>query len=231
MTSQSQSAALGSQRRPAPPRASAPAAHPLRPVTYVPETYDPRQAPAAAAVIPGQYGLVYPGRRTGRGVWLALLMIVVGVVAFLSWRVTRTGASPQPGIVYTSATGHFSDRFPAEPSEVTRGLHGMTLHAAVVPGAAMVAEAALPAAVKGRAGQHLDSVAAGYARAAGAPLSGIKKLSVQGGPAMQANYIDPTSGELRSILVLAPTDRRLYLIVAPTGPTFDTLKQSFVALP
>lgn len=234
MTSESHPAAVGVTRRPAPPRPAAAPCVPAAPVTYVPDEYDPRHAPAAAAVTPGQYGLVHPTPRSGRGVWIALLLIVAAVVGFVGWRVTHTGTKAQSGTAYTSAAGHFSARFPAQPVEMSRterdGASRLTMHLAVVAGQGSVGEME----IAGHLGKNVSALAKRMAAGTGSDditLSSVKHFSFHGMRAMQGNYLQETTGELVTVLVAVQSKRRLYLVLGSTGPTFDVLKDSFAVAP
>jgi hypothetical protein len=229
MTSHSETASLGVARRPAPPRSAASIRAFASPVTYLPEQYDPRQQPAPIAVTAGHFGLVHPKPRTGRAVWLALLVIVASVVGFLGWRVLNTTAGPTD-VTYTSAAGHFTASFPAQPIETMRSeSHGkwrLEYHTVAVAGRAVVTEATvvgrLPAA--NRLGEVM---VARFTDVAGLTLSSIKNFTFHGDKARQGTFFT-LDGQAFSVLVVAPPGRRIYALSAPLGTAFDTLKESFV---
>jgi hypothetical protein len=234
MSSHPQTAAIGVPRRPAPPRSAASYQAFASPVSYVPEQYDPRQVPAPMAMTAGQFGLVRPKQRTGRAVWLALLLILAASVAFVGWRASRTGAPTEAGVAYTSAAGHFSVRFPAAPIESTRtardGPSRLTLRLADVPGQGAVAEVHVAGSPAGTMSKLADRLAAGVG-SHGISLSSVKHFTFHGMRAVQGNYIQPSTGELVTVLVAARSTRELFLIVGRTGSTFDALKTSFAVVP
>lgn len=232
MTSESHTA-VGPHRRPAPPGpASAPEYTFARPVSYVPDAYDPKHMPAVAASMSGQFGMVYPAQRTGRSVWFALLLIVASVVAFVGWRAQQSGASDSSsGVTYTSAAGHFSARFPAQPAESVKSeRHGpvrLVTHTTAVPGEAVVAEVEVGGPIPGDAQRFSRHLVAGLSTIDGSELTSVKNTRFQGSPARQGNVFGPNTGRLFTVLVVARSARRYYLVIAPTGPEFDTLKASF----
>ena len=231
MTSQSDSAAAGARRRPTPPRpAAAPQYAFAAPVTYTPDAYDPKQVPAVASSLPGQFGLVYPAQRTSRSVWVALLLIIASVIGFVGWRAQHSGASDSSsGITYTSTGGHFVAHFPSQPTETTRTSQyrnaRFAFHTVAVQGAAVVVEAAisghLPADPQTVRGYMIRRITSG-----GMGLTSVKALTFRGAPARQGNLVEPT-GDVFSVLVLAPSARRYYVLAAPLGTQFDALKESF----
>lgn len=248
MTSQYDTTATRTpRRRPSPPRPVADqrrasgavaAAAPLTalgPITYVPDAYDARHAPTAATLSSGQVGIVYPGHRSGRGVWVVLALIVAAVVGFVGWRVMHTGSPTEPGIAYTSAAGHYSVRFPEQPTMLTKtesdGHTKLVIHLAFVPGQGGV----LDAQVTGPLTSHVDKLAASFAADMGGEndvtLTGVRRFDFAGAPARQGNFIAPTTGQLMSVLQVEPSRRRFYLVMGLTGPSFDTLKDSFHILP
>jgi hypothetical protein len=236
MTSQSRTAAVGARRRPAPP---GPAVAPpmtvvSAPATYVPETYDPRHTSDPAATLPGQFGLVIPKQRTGRGVWVVLLLIVASILAFVGSRAMHTAPAEQPGVAYTSTAGHFTARFPTQPVEVTKtvrnGKATLAMHLAVAPGQGSVGELAITGSVKGNAVKLTQQLAASVGSAA-VTLTSVKNFVFQGMRAQQGNYIRPDTGELATAMVVVKSKHRLYLVLGLTGPTFDALKESFRPLP
>jgi hypothetical protein len=232
MTSESHPA-VEPRRRPAPPGpASAPEYTVARPVSYVPDAYDPKQLPAVAVSMPGQFGVVYPAQRTGRSVWFALSLIVASVIAFVGWRAQQSGASDSSaGLSYTSTAGHFSAHFPAQPTELVkserRGPLHIVIHLSGVPGQAVVAATELTGPIHGDAQGLARRLVGSLTNIDDSELSSVKKLRVQGSPARQGNFFGPTTGELYSVLMVAPSIHRFYLLMAPTGPDFDALKASF----
>lgn len=232
MTSESHTV-RGARRRPTPPgQASAPEYTFARPVSYVPDAYDPKQIPAVAATLPGQFGAVFPTQRTDRNVWFALLLVVASVVAFVGWRAQQSGASDSSsGVNYTSAAGHFAARFPAAPTDLVKSeRHGpvrIVLHMTAVPGKAVVAAADLRGPTPGGALRLGRPLVAGLTDIDESELTSVKNIRFQGSPARQGNFFAPRTGELFTALMVAPSIHRLYLVMAPTGPGFDALKASF----
>jgi hypothetical protein len=235
MTSQSHTAAVGVPRRPAPPRPAPSGSAPAAPVTYVPVAYDPRLAPASVAGSPGHIGLVYPKARTGRGVWVVLLLLVASVVGFFGWRAVHTGAAAEPGVAYTSPTGHFSARFPSQPTANDQPMHEGrytgTVHVAGVPGQAFVASFDFSEPVPGGAESFDRRAFAHFTKTSDAPITGIRRLTFAGSPAQQGNVISPRTNELYTALIVAASPHRLYLLMGLTGATFDALKASFAVTP
>jgi hypothetical protein len=234
MTSHSQSAAVGARRRPSPPRpAAAPQFALAAPVTYVPDEYDPTQQPVPATSLPGQFGIVYPSQRTAKGVWITLLVIVTSVVAFVGWRAQLSGASDSSaGLTYTSTAAHFAAHFPAQPTETVRTeQHGglrFAYHDVMVPGAAVITEGEITGRLPARPQQVRDLLIRQIATNSLA-LTGVHTVSWHGSPARQGNLVEPT-GEVFTVLVIAPSVRRYYLLAAPLGAQFEALKDSFRVL-
>jgi hypothetical protein len=179
---------------------------------------------------PAHFGVVYPKQRTGRGVWVALLLIVAAVAGFIGWRVVHPGARSQSGVAYTSAAGHFSARFPAQPVEMSRserdGATRLTMHLAVVVGQGSVGEMR----IDGPVGKHAAALAQRMAASVGSnqiTLSSVKHLTFHGMPAIQGNYLQADTGELATVLIASRSKRTMYLVLGLTGATFDALKESF----
>jgi hypothetical protein len=201
-------------------------------VTYVPEEYDTRRAPAAITVTPGQFGMVLPKRQTGRGVWIALLLIVASAVGFVGWQVLHSGGNAAAaGVSYTSAAGHFAVRFPAQPAELSRterdGATRLVVHVAYVVGQGAVGEFEVRGTVHGNLDELGERLAGSIGSSGDIDLSSVKRFSFHGMRARQGNYISPTTGELMTALLAASSQRRAYLVIGLTGPTFDSLKDSF----
>jgi len=245
MTSQSHPAAVHGPRRPSPPRpagAGQPVAAPpagaaavlSAPVTYVPEAYDPRQGPASP-MVSGQVGIVYPSRRSGRAVWVVLSLIVAAIAGFIGWRVMHTGSAAEPGIAYTSTEGHYMVRFPAQPSVLTKkesnGHTKLVVHLAAVPGQAVVADAEIVGPITAQTKKLAEKFSADMGAPGELTLTGVRQFSFEGHRAQQGNFIDATSGQLMSLLEVAASDRRIYVVMGLTGPTFDALEKSFQILP
>lgn len=232
MTSESHTA-VGARRRPVPPRpASAPADVFAQPVSYVPDAYDPKQVTAAAASLPGQFGTVYPSQRTGRSVWFALLVVIASVIAFVGWRAQHSGASDSSsGLAYTSAAGHFSAHFPAQPTELVKSeWHGplrILMHLTVVPGRAAVVAADLVGPIPGDSQRVARQLLSNVTDIDDSELSSVKDVQFEGSAARQGNFFGPDTGELFTVLMVIPSVHRIYVLMAPTGPDFDALKASF----
>lgn len=230
MTSESHTA--GARRRPAPSgHASAPEYTFARPVSYVPDAYDPKYLPVAAPSLAGHLGVVYPAQRTGRSVWFALLLIVASVVAFVGWRAQQSGASDSSRALYTSAAGHFSARFPAQPTDLVKSeRHGrlrIVIHLSAVPGDAVVAEAELSGPISGNAQRLGRRLVGKFTNIDEAELTSVRNMRFEGHPARQGNFFGPTPDQLFTVLMVAPSIHRFYLVMAPTGAEFDALKSSF----
>jgi hypothetical protein len=254
MTSQSHSAAVQARsavqvpRRPSPPRPAAanqtaspasPAPAQPRPavsgaVTYVPEAYDPGHAPAGT-MVSGPAGMVFPSQRSGRAVWVVLFLIVAAVAGFIGWRVVHTGSPAEPGIAYTSTEGHYTVRFPAQPSTLTKTESDrhtkLVIHMAFVPGQGGVFDAQVGGALSPSVDTLAAKLASEMGGTGGITLTGVHKFTFDGARAEQGNFISPTTGELMSVLEVVPSSRRVYIVMGLTGPTFDTLKGSFHVLP
>lgn len=231
MTLESQTAAVGTRRRPTPPRAVAVASCAgVGPATYVPEEFDPKLAPARSVSSPGHFGLVYPAQRTPRGVWLTVLVLVASVAAFVGWRAQHSGASDSSsGLTYTSSAGHFAAHFPSPPSETSRterhGRSRLVFHTAAVQGEAVIAEVSVAGKLPAGAHRVRDYVVR-QITTGGLGLTSVKTVSVHGTPARQGNLVQPT-GEVFTVLVVAPSAHRYFVLAAPLGSQFDTLKNSF----
>jgi hypothetical protein len=233
MTSHPQIASMAVPRRPAPPRSAASVHAFASPVTYTPEEYDPRHAPAPIAVGAGGFGLVLPKPRTGRAGKIALLLIVAAVGGFLGWRVAQSSPAAEPGVAYTSAAGHFSARFPAQPVEISRSEHqGRTrliVHMAVAAGQGSVGEFELAGPSVAKVGKLADRLAESVG-AHGITLSSVQHFTFRGMPATQGNYIQSNTGELATALMAVESQHRFYIVLGLTGPTFDQLKASFAVV-
>jgi hypothetical protein len=229
MTAHSETVPLSVARRPAPPRSAASIRAFASPVTYLPEQYDPRQQPAPIAMSAGHFGLVHPKPRTGRGVWLVLLVIVASAVGLLGWRMLNS-ASAATGVTYTSAAGHFTANFPAEPVETTRteshGKWRLEYHTVAVEGRAVVTEATVVGRLPG-AKRLGEVMVARFTDVAGRTLSSIKNVTFHGDKARQGTLFT-LDGQAFTVLVVAPPGRRIYALSAPLGTAFETLKESFV---
>ena len=202
------------------------------PVTYVPDAYDPRHAPATMAA--GQVGIVYPRATSGRGVWVVLFLIVAAVVGFVGFRVMHTGAAPAPGVPYTSTAGHFSVRFPEQPVEFTKTESDshttLVAHAAAVVGQAAVMSLDITGPLTPAVKKLADKLATDV-NGPSVTLTGVRRFSFEGHPARQGNSIDPTTGQLMTLLEVVTSHRRMYAVLGLTGPTFDALKDSFHVVP
>lgn len=232
MTSESHTAA-GPRRRPTPPGPTPGPAYAIaQPVSYVPDAYDPKQLPAVVSTLPGQFGIVHPSQRTGRSVWFVLVVILASVVAFVGWRAQQSGASDSSsGVTHTSAAGHFTARFPAEPTDlvrsVRRGGRRIVMHLSAVTGQAVVAEAELHGSIPGNPQRAARQLLHSVTDIEDSELSSVRNFQFQGSPARQGNFFGPTTGQLFTVLIVAPSVRRFYEVMAPTGPDFDALKASF----
>jgi hypothetical protein len=198
----------------------------------VPDAYDPKHIPATASSLPGQFGAVYPSHRTGPSVWFALLLIVASLAGFVGWRAQQSGASDSSsGVTYTSAAGHFSARFPEQPTDLVKSeRHGplkIVIHLAAVPGKAVVAEAELIGPIPGDAQRLGRQLVGSLTNIDDSELTSAKDMRFQGSPARQGNLFGPNTGQLFTVLVVAPSIRRFYMVIAPIGPAFDALKASF----
>jgi len=232
MTSQSHTDAIGTRRRPNPPRPGAAAKRAsAAPVSYVPDAFDPTHLPAAAASLPGQFGLVYPSQRTGRGVWFSVMLIVASVIAFVGWRAQQSGASDSSsGLTYTSTAGHFAAHFPAQPTETVRierhGAWRLTLHVAGVDGEAVVVVGDVTGPVHAAARHQMLAALDRATSMDGLDLTSVRSVRFHGAPARQGNYVTP-SGDVFAVLIAMPSARKYYFIGAPLGPQFDAFKASF----
>jgi hypothetical protein len=232
MTSQSHTDAIGTRRRPAPPRPGAASRRAsVAPISYVPDAFDPTHLPAAAASLPGQFGLVYPAHRTGRGVWFSLLVIVASVIGFIGWRAQHSGASDSSsGVTYTSTAGHFAAHFPSQPTETARverhGAWALTLHIAGVTGQAVVVAGDVSGPMRVAARHQMFGALDRVTSMDGIDLTSVKNVHFHGAPARQGNYVTP-SGDVFSVLIAMPSARHYFFIGAPLGPQFDAFKASF----
>jgi hypothetical protein len=199
----------------------------------VPDEYDPKHVPPPATTVSGQFGAVYPTQGTGKGVWVALLAIVAAAAAFIGWRAQHSGASDSSsGLTYTSSAAHFVARFPTPPTETTRTEHAgglrFTYHDVSVPGQAVITEGEITGRLPARPQQIRDFLIR-QITTDGLGLTSMKTVSFHGSPARQGNLVQPT-GEVFTVLVVAPSVRRYYLIAAPLGAQFEALKDSFRGL-
>jgi hypothetical protein len=205
------------------------------PITYVPAAYEPGHVPGATGLGAGQVGIVYPGGRSGRGVWVVLFLLVAAVAGFVGWRVVHTGSPAEPGVAYTSTEGHYSARFPEQPTVLTKtesaGHTKLVVHMAAVPGQGGVAAVEVSGPVTAVINKLADRFASDMGGSGDLALTGLHKFSFEGNAAQQGNYIDATTGQLMTVLEVARGERRMYVVIGLTGPVFDGLKGSFHFLP
>jgi hypothetical protein len=209
-------------------------------ITYVPADYeggvDTEFQRVNLSAIAGHYGMVYPAKRTGRGVWVALVMVAVLAVGFIGWRVKFAGSDAgSAGVAYTSAAGHFSARFPAQPTETADhqryGRIRVVYRFAGIPSDAFgVMEMDLSRRLPKPSKKLLNDVLTQLTGSGELTLLSRTDTTVVGHPAKQAEYY-AQSGRLITVLDLAFSKRRFYVLVAQSGDAFDGLKESFVALP
>lgn len=235
--------------RPRPPGGSAtrPAAAPPLAAASVPglRTYQPgpddpgASSRGSLAVVREQHAPgKQPKRRKRRKIRVALLLIAaltVGLVLLRAGGHDGSGRSGH-GVAYTSATGHFTARFAAQPSEHTdRGHFGkvrVVYHLALVPDASSgVTEADLSERVAAPGNALLHTMVRGLAGSGRLTLVEQHRLTVGGRRARQVDYYVDADGRMVSVLFVGYSAKRYYAVLAPSGSAFDDLKGSFATLP
>jgi hypothetical protein len=204
-------------------------------------------------------GLTIPARReTRRGYWIAAVMIVVLAAAGLAWRVVDphgdsqdmtlpagTGVSPQattatppagPGNVYRSAAGHFAVRLLQRPTEQARpgSANGLTIttHIMAETSSNSLVEGAdiSPGIPASAVDSFLRGEIDGIASSGALTLEHQNKATFHGRPAREAEYHSSNGLTFSAVAVIYGSQRN-YVLLAPSGPAFVALENSFVALP
>ena len=145
---------------------------------------------------------------------------------------------PDGTVVITYAEGHLRARFPAAPKETTEpgSFAGVsfTVHFAVansgrkptLAGSEDITEA-LP---ESSYAATLRGAVGGFGGSSGLALINQRADTFQGHVAQRATFAD-TIGTTYVLLAFVYSSTRLYLLFAPSGAPFDSLMESFVALP
>jgi hypothetical protein len=197
-------------------------------------------------------------QRIGVGVWIAafaVLLVAAGAIGFSIIRTTRSshthpaliagnsvqnspsaGTAPDGGVLYRSAAGHFAARFPKHPTEgtLTQSVQGVDIkaHFAADQPSRTIVEAddfsrAFPSDLMD---QVLRRALVALTTTSDLTLDNQTATTFQGRPARQAQYTS-AKGSTLTALVVAYNSKRVYLLYAQSGPAFDSLRQSFVAIP
>jgi len=190
-----------------------------------------------------------------RGYWIPAAVIVTIAAGGYLWQVvsphhssatapTGTGVSPAaataepppgPGQVYRSTDGGFAVRFVGAPVEldktattqvVTMSIHAMAdrAHSSVVEGIDLS-----PDVPHGEIDNLLRGTIAGLTHAGGA-ITRESKSTFRDRPAYQADFAQ-SDGRTFPVEAVLYGSQRCYVLFAPSGPAFDALANSFVALP
>jgi hypothetical protein len=168
----------------------------------------------------------------------AVLLIALGwfFLARGTQHNTPTAASQSStGVAYTSAAGRFRATFPTHPVELaipgSLSTMSFTLHiAACRTQHTEVASETTSQPVPSQAYDAVLQVAVrSFAASADLQTLGSKALRYQGHAAREATY-STRSGAHLSLLVMAYSPTRLYLISAPSGASFNSLTASFESL-
>ncbi len=146
---------------------------------------------------------------------------------------TRLDPPPISSFIYTSKAGHFSVRFPDRPDDrtVQRSIEGVavTIYVASSTFSHIGVESErlsldLPSVTE-------DSVLSlgleSFATAAGTSLDSQEPTTFQGHPACAGTY--ELGGITYSIVITAFSQHQVYLLHAPSGPSYDGVVSSFVA--
>ena len=153
-----------------------------------------------------------------------------------------SATAPQPGadgsVVITYADGHLRARFPSAPQETSQpasfGGVRFSIHTAI----ARVGRKATVAACEDVSQSMPEAIYAATLRGAIGGFEGSSGLALineradtfQGHVAQRATFSD-TIGTTYALLAFVYSGTRVYLLFAPTGAPFDSLTESFVALP
>ena len=174
---------------------------------------------------------------------LALACIAGSVALF----VVATGSGPKTpanlyppdgGVTVTDTSGHFTARFPSQPSEVTGpsstvGTAKITIHIAATRSPEPIfVEAAdvTPPIPAGQEDVTLRGAIGGFEGSSGLTLHAQSSTTFMGYIARQADFTEP-DGTPFTVLFFLDGNARLYGLAAPAGATFSTLAASFTALP
>jgi hypothetical protein len=232
----------------------------MRPMAYAAVPSGPdlaAQPPGWNTILPlnTQYAepVIMPTRREpSRGYWIPAAVIVTVAACGLIWQLvsphgvsvpTGTGVSPAaataeppsgPGQVYRSTDGHFAVRFLGQPVELnnTATDQALTLSfhtAADRPHGSVVQGIDLSPGVPGGETDNFLRALVAAANLNGGTITGEFGTTFRGRPAYEADYVQ--NGRTLTMEAVLYGSERSYVFVAPSGPTFDALTGSFVALP
>lgn len=89
-----------------------------------------------------------------------------------------------------------------------------------------------PAITSSRIGPVLDSAVSTLETGVAAAMTSTdsSRVTFQDRPARQVTFVTRTGRRYTAVVVIYGSTR-LYLLLAPSGPTFDAVASSFVALP
>lgn len=165
---------------------------------------------------------------------------VNGVGLLRPSRDSATSSQPDPagGVLITYTAGHLQARFPTAPEETSEpgSFDGVNLmvHTAVARVGrkpTLVAcedvSQAIPDAIYGAT---LRGAIGSFEGSSGLSLINERADTFQGHVAQRATLSD-TIGTTYALLAFVYSGTRVYLLFAPTGASFDSLTESFVALP
>jgi hypothetical protein len=149
--------------------------------------------------------------------------------------VAQTVSEDDGSVLVTYPAAHFTDRFPATPTETQEpasfGSVHVTVYLAVVaaPQRALVASEDIKGHVpEGQLAIEVRAAVASFAASSGLTLSEQHVTTFRGYQANQGSLTDP-QGNAYTVLAFMYRDDRMYMIFAPAGDGFDSLTTNFVA--
>jgi hypothetical protein len=207
--------------------------------TYDPDPFDPRETANLATRVTAPIGMIYPTKRRNRsGTSAAFLLVALLVAGFFAWRqfgdsTAKDAASPQ--FLYRSRTAHFVASFPNAATEVTlktkfRG-GSVTVHAAGDQTSKLGVETLQFSSAVGQRQirTSLRILVRDLEDGPSLTLKSQRPTVFRGHPA-QAGQFWAMDGTPFSALAIYYNSRRFYILIGPTGDTFDAMRTSFVPL-
>jgi hypothetical protein len=199
--------------------------------------------------------VILPERRGPRGeFWIPAAMIVTLAACWFTWKLVSpdhpsasvpvgTGVSaaasaaeppPGPGQVYRSTAGHFAVRFLSQPVEMSKS---MTNQVATMTGH-LLTDQPHGCGVEGVnispgvPDSEIESALHGLVDGAtsGGSVTREVETTFRGRPAYEADD-ETADGRTFTVEAVLYGSERAYIFIAPSGPTFAAMVDSFVALP